>query len=312
MKSKFVSRCVNSMSQGRVKYSWWTSSWQSAAAPVIIGGSARSGTTLMRAMLNAHRKIAIGPETGLFCGGRDFAQLARTLQEPIETVRRDYQMSACLGEFIERLMQRGVTRAAKCRWGEKSPCNVRSLERVFQFFPNARFIHMIRDGRDVVSSLRTHPKYKWQDGNRVPTGICNPWPDCVAQWVFDTNAGLRWRGEPRYREARYEDLVRDPETVLRELLAWMGEEWDPNVLSFHRQHEERCSDVANPGVKQAVYQDAVSRWKKTLPAEARAHFTPEARELLVLLQYATDDAWMDEYDTRDNNEHVASGATVGS
>jgi protein-tyrosine sulfotransferase len=150
---------------------------------------------------------------------------------------------------------------------------------------------VIRDGRDVVASLRTHPRYRWEDGRRVETNIVNPWEACIDRWVRDTRTGLAWRGDDRVIEIRYEDLVTDPRGTLGRLLAWLGEPWDDVVLDFHRTHREAGSDRANPGVKRGIYRSAQGRWETDLPPAARRLFRPEAARLLVELGYATDDRW---------------------
>lgn len=288
-----LAKVVNAISLGRLKYGWWTCNCTSASRPIIIGGCGRSGTTLMRAMLNAHPAIWIGPESGILCGARDAQHLAEVLQLQKSRVTSELRKSCCLGEFVDRLMNAAMIPSRKPRWGEKSPCNVRSLGTIFHFFPNARFIHMIRDGRDVVCSLRTHPKYSWKDGVRVPTGICRPWNECVGRWVTDVSAGIAWRGDPRYLEQSYEELVAEPEATMRQITSWIGEEWDPRVLDYHASHEERGSDVANPGVKAPVYNKAVSRWLSDLPHEARTEFNVDARKLLVQFGYSVDDSWLE-------------------
>lgn len=292
MKPQLLSRAINTVSLGRVKWGWWTSSRKSDDQPVIIGGCGRSGTTLLRAMLNAHKHINIGPETGLLSGNRDLTNLSYALNMSVAEIRREYQRSACLGEFVERVLRRGATLAGKERWGEKSPSNVKHLQKIFQFFPKARFIHMVRDGRDVVCSLRTHPKYRWQNGARIATGIINPWEMCAARWVRDTTAGMDWRGDARYLEVRYEDLVRHTEETIGRVLDFLGEDWDAQVLDYYRTHCERASDVANPGVKAPVYFGAIGRWERDMPLEAAQAFDSDAFALLVSLKYATDNTWV--------------------
>ncbi len=292
MKPTILSKTINRLSCGRLKFGWWSSAFQSAAAPVIIGGCGRSGTTLMRAMLNAHPNLHIGPETGILCGSLNMDNLAGATGLAVADVRMHHHRASCLGDFVERVMAQAQAQAGKPRWGEKSPSNVVNLARIFQFFPQARFIHMIRDGRDVACSLRTHPKYQWVDGRRLETGIINPWEKCIVRWVSDTNAGLSWRYDPRYIEVRYEDLVQEPERIIRQVLSFIDEPWDSSVLNYHETHDERGRDGANPGVNLPVYSSARSRWMQELPAQARALFTPQARQLLIHLGYAVDDSWV--------------------
>jgi hypothetical protein len=245
-------------------------------------------------MLNAHPNMVIGPETGLFCGS-DLPHLARSMRIDFDVLREMYRRSSCLGEFVEHIITLQLERSGKPRWGDKSPCNIRELVRLFHFFPNAHVLHVIRDGRDVVCSLRDHPKFRWENGVRTPTNVCNPWTECVARWVADTSAGLRWRGDPRYCEVRYEHLVNEPERVLRQVLEWLGEPWDAAVLSYYQSHEEQGYDAPNPGITQPVYQRARDRWRTELPLDATHSFTEEALALLVKLGYAQDHSWAREH-----------------
>jgi hypothetical protein len=246
----------------------------------------------MRAIINAHSQIAIGPETGVFCGRINCRVIAESLEIPESAVRKVYRQSACLGQFAQRIMEMYLGAVNKPRWGEKSPCNIRGLEFIFRFFPQAKVIHMLRDGRDVVCSLRTHPKYRWNNGVRELTGIVNDWEKCVGRWVRDVSAGLAWRSDARYREVRYEDLIESPREILESLLSWLGEPWEPAVMSFHDSHVERSSDVTNPGIKKPVYRDSIGRWVSDLPAEARRCFTDRAHQLLAELGYAEDPRWV--------------------
>jgi hypothetical protein len=115
--------------------------------------------------------------------------------------------------------------------------------------------------------------------------------------VNDTRAGLRWRGDYRYREIRYEELISAPETVLRRLLIWLDEPWNPEILRFHETHEERSSDASNPGIKLPVYKRALNRWRTDLPHDAVEWFDAEAHQLLIELGYVDDETWTGELQT---------------
>jgi hypothetical protein len=283
MKPATLSYLVNRVTVGKVKYGWWTSSYTSAASPVVLGGCSRSGTTLLRCLLGAHRSLYIGPETAILSvGNRNIDHLARVTELAPECLRGYYRRSSCMGQFAELVLSDLMAQSGKQRWGEKTPANVRRLERIFRFFPQARFVHIIRDGRDVVCSLRTHPKYRFEEGRRVPTGIVNPWTQCVAEWIDDVHAGLKWRGDPRYYELQYEVLVSDPQGALRPLLGWLGEEWDPAVLQSYQTDGLELQ----PRLAGAIDSGSVGRWRQDLPEEARQSFEPAARQLLTELGYA--------------------------
>jgi hypothetical protein len=141
----------------------------------------------------------------------------------------------------------------------------------------------------VVCSLRTHPKYRWENEQFVRTGIVNPWDECVREWVEDVERGLAWRGDPRYFEARYEDVISDPERALRPLFAWLGVSWEPAVLEAYKTEEH----INHPGLAESIHQKAYRRWQADLPAEARGLFRGEPNDLLVRLGYEADEAWID-------------------
>ena len=284
-----ISRLVNAVSGGYLKLGWWTCPYVSAASPIIIGGSPRCGTTLLRVILDNHPDVWIGPENGVFQeGGQNLSGMEACLgisESTLATIRR---RSCCLGEFVDLAMDLALQPHNKPIWGIKSPSVVFALDTVFHYFPHARFIHTIRDGRDVVCSLRTHPKYKVVEGRRVPTGITNPWPWCVNTWVDGTRAGLKWEDSPQYREVRYEDLVTSPEPTIRALVDWLGLAYHESVLRYHERSVNEGVDSPHPELARPVYTSAVSRWSVDMTPEAYDAFTDDASALLVGLGYASD------------------------
>ena len=134
------------------------------------------------------------------------------------------------GAFIDAFASRYRTARGRRRWAEKTPLNVRHIDWILERFPEARFIHVIRDGRDVVCSMRQHPDRRWVDGAWVKVHRPLSLDQYARRWVLDTEAGMAHRGDPRYLEVRYEDLVQDPGRVLDDLLRDLGETFDPTIL----------------------------------------------------------------------------------
>lgn len=288
-----VSRLSNATSLGFVKVGWWSAAYESTASPIIIGGSPRTGSTLLRVMLNRHPQIWIGPENGVFQeGGQNFAGMEACLGVSTRRLKALRRRSCCLGEFIDLAMGEALNLQGKPIWGIKSPSVVDALSLVFRFFPRAKFIHIIRDGRDVVCSLRTHPKYKTVGGEQVVTGIVNPWEDCVRRWKESTRRALQWRDDNRYCEIRYENLVSNPEQTLRKLLHDLGLEFDKMLLCENQNPVNEGIDTPHPGVAKGVYDSATGRWRTDLPPEGLSAFDADARELLADLKYDSDgDRW---------------------
>lgn len=290
MKPLLLSRTINFISGGRLKFGWWSSGFQSDANPIFIGGASRSGTSLLTSLLSAHPQIHIGPETGIFEGNRDCDHLSRITELPIEWLRCQLIKCSCQAELMEQVLIRQASNVGKNRWGEKTPGNVRHLQRIFQWFPEARFIHIIRDGRDVACSLRTHPEYVWVNGKYVRSGVLNPWPECVAEWAGDIRAGIAWRSDARYFEIFYEELVSFPQRTMMRLLEWLGHGWSEEILTnYRRSGMPNHRALAGP-----ITQSAVSRWRSDLPVEARELFRGANNQLLKDLHYVDGEGWIDQ------------------
>jgi hypothetical protein len=278
--------------------SWYTKQYTSNDTPVVIGGCARSGTTLMRVMLDSHPNIYCGPESGLLYFKTLTSKRIRRLSQVFEInekeVRTLAKQSDSFPKFIEVFFNVLKERAEKPRWGDKTPQNVLHIHRIFRIFPKSRFIHMIRDGRDVSCSLRTFPQFKIVDGQRIELDTHNPLEACIKRWVHDVQIGMRWRGDPRYIEVRYEDLVEHIEGTAKRILEFLEEPWSENVTQFHKVQSESREDVKmvqNPGATQPVYSSAYGRWRREFSEEDKELFKRLGGNLLGELGYESSDDW---------------------
>jgi hypothetical protein len=274
---------------------WRKSGYTSAASPVIVGGCGRSGTTLLRVILDSHPNICCGPESSVFLPVWPSARkLAARFEMPEPEVAALIDACGSQAEFIDRFFGRYSRGREKPRWAEKTPRNVLHLDYLFEHFPNARFVHMIRDGRDTICSLRTHPRHKVVDGQLVELNTRHPLGPCLDRWVGNVTAGLKYRRDPRYIEIRYEQLVSDPRETLIRLFAFIGEPFDDRVLEYHRlqgQSRDARHFPQNPEATQAMYTKAVARWRRDLSPEEILLVKREAGPLLRKLGYAADDNW---------------------
>lgn len=196
--------------------------------PIFVVGCQRSGTTLLRLMLDSHPNISCGPET------RFLADLAKLTGESWDRLSlfgfpKSYWHEKIAG-FFASFQADYAARRGKTRWADKTPLYARSLAFIDELFPTCQIVHVIRDGRDVVASHRD----RW--GYLSALKAVEKWPRYIRA---AREVGRRLPPE-RYRELRYEDLVADPETTLRDLLAYLGEPWDDAVLRF----DEMPHDVA--------------------------------------------------------------------
>lgn len=267
----------------------------SSFAPIVLGGCGRSGTTLLRMMLDSHRRICCGPESSLFRRRAiDPRRLADRFGFSDDEVRAIYDAAASRPAFIEGFAALCMQKAGKARWAEKTPRNISRIADIFRWFPGARFVHVLRDGRDVACSLRTHPRHKVVDGKLVPTGVRKPIAGCARRWVRDIEGSRRWWSDPRFMTVRYEDLVLDPQPALERLMAFIGEAWDEAMLA-HSSADSLFRDATrfaqNPEALAAVSTASLGRWQRDLDERDKRTFKRIAGPLLVELGYAAGDGW---------------------
>jgi hypothetical protein len=262
-------------------------------APIFIGGAPRSGTTLLRTMLDSHSRLAAGPELHLLPTlaartkkARKRREFVRRLERypwwrDIAVPRRLSGSDAQLRLAVE-LRDAYLRRVGKPRWVEKTPANVHHVDLLLRLFPQGLFIHCVRDGRDAVCSLLAADWYR----PRLP------WPflRAVVTWVRAVEAGRKASRVlgPKYFEVRYEDLVRSPEPVLRDVLEFAGEPWEAGVLAYDR----RPHDWSTLGqtIDRPVFETSIGRWRRELtPFEVRL-FRRLAGPTLARLGYAWDEA----------------------
>lgn len=215
--------------------------------PVFVVGCPRSGTTMLQLMLHSHPRIAVPPETRYLIpaylrrrsfGDMRLAQRRRALAEWVagdrttkfkelkidkdEYVRQAVEGPGSLGSVLGLTFKMYADRFGKVRWGDKRPSYVKQIDYLLRMFPDAQFIHLIRDGRDCVASLKEMPWYAHNSFHAVST------------WAEAIDAGVKLRRtmpEDAYYELRYEDLTDDPSTELKKLCVFLEEDFDPAMIS---------------------------------------------------------------------------------
>jgi hypothetical protein len=182
----------------------------------------------------------------------------------------------------------------KARWAEKTPRNILHLDYVFARFPKARFVHLLRDGRDVACSLRTHPRHRVVNGKLVPVHTWRPMQECAARWRDSLLAVKPFLPDRRVHTLRYESLVGEPRATIEQLLEFLQEPWDERVLS-HAEVESGYRDPTkfpqNPEALRPIETKSLRRWQRDMSANDRQIFKQIAGDLLIEHGYATDNDW---------------------
>lgn len=231
---------------------------------VFVVGCPRSGTTLLQRMLDNHPDLAVAYDTHfvpralgrcrsdnpaltpeLVARVRNHRRFPRLGVEP-EVVEQAASTSSSYREFVAALYVDFASRHGKPLAGEKSPGYCRHIPRLEKLFPWARFVHLIRDGRDVTLSL-----LDWGKGepSRIPLWREEPVAVGALWWLWKVQKGCedgRALGG-RYREVRFEALVRSPETELRQVSRFLGLPYADSMVRYHegrRKHDAGLSAKA--------------------------------------------------------------------
>ncbi|RAY11427.1 sulfotransferase [Actinomadura craniellae] len=215
--------------------------------PIFVIGCPRSGTTLLQLMLHSHPRIAIPVETRFvlqaYDSRRDFGDLRdsanrRALAQWIVGRRqsrfRDLGLDPkavaaeivagppTLGSALGIVFRAYARRFGKPRWGDKRPAYAKHVDALLRMWPDAQFVHVVRDGRDCVASLKEMPWYR----HDIHHAIAN-WREAVD----DGRRNLARLGPEAFHLVRYEHLVTRPEEELTQLCAFLGEEYHPAMAA---------------------------------------------------------------------------------
>lgn len=267
-------------------------------SPLIVLGVSRSGTTLLRVILDRSPGIAI-PDESFFVpllarrhpGRLDPARFLDDLSRipvlaawgvsPADVGER-LRPGMDVGRAIAAVFEAYAEKASKPRWGDKTPMYMRHLSLLERLFPDAQYVHLIRDGRDAAVSFLEMPA-----GTYTRTWAH---PDTAAEfaclWRTEVTAarslGQRL-GPGRYHEIRYEELVADPERVVEGVCAFAGLPYETAMTDYReavdvsaKPHQQRLLQPPTTGVRD---------WRAEVSAADVRAFEAIAGELLTELGY---------------------------
>ncbi|MEZ5892029.1 MAG: sulfotransferase [Parvularculaceae bacterium] len=238
---------------------------------VFIGGAPRSGTTLLRAIVGTGANIACGPELRVIPALCTLAAnisatsaAALTAGFGVDALRVDQMTAGAIQQFLTPLQQR----AGASRVAEKTPANALHFPALRRMFPDAPIVSIVRDGRDVVSSLL---RMDWRDDRTgAPMPATKSARAGAELWAASVAADERMRGDKHFYSLRYENLVADPAREISALYEFL-EEPTPNLALFHQhafdplegENEASAARVAEP-----IDTASVGRWRRDLsPAQ---------------------------------------------
>jgi hypothetical protein len=271
--------------------------------PFFIVGFQRSGTTLLRMMLDSHPQVAVPFDTvGLW--ERYHFRLAE-----YGHLRSESDVRRIIGDILqeERIklweVPLTVDKVVACHrlpcypgifdafylayareknkelWGDKDPGNMHRIQLINGWFPKSRIVHIIRDGRDACLSL-----LKQDFGYRDVLECAHAWAEEV-RWVRRIGAVM---GEDRYAEVIYEQLVQEPEREMRRLCEFLHLDYSGDMLAYHKR-----VNSAIPTVKRHLWEligkppqvANALRWKSQMSNAERICFEKRSRPVLAEMNY---------------------------
>ncbi|MGH9382717.1 MAG: sulfotransferase family protein [Vicinamibacterales bacterium] len=264
---------------------------------MIILGVSRSGTTLLKQMLDHHSEVAIPresfflpqlwaryrrrPDTDALLADLECLPRIRDWGVSLEEVRRRVPPGASFTETIATVYRVYADSCGKPRYGEKTPQYLQHLELLERVFPGAQYVHIVRDGRNAaLSYAETHRRRRLD--LTFPQGL-GDFAACWRREVLDARTFGASAASGRYFELRYEDLIAQPEARLREVCAFLDLRFEPMMLEYHADFQS----VWHPDHKRLGEPPSQGEraWRTQMPSAALERFEAIAGDALAAFGY---------------------------
>ncbi|MDQ3304490.1 MAG: sulfotransferase [Actinomycetota bacterium] len=270
--------------------------------PMFVG-CGRSGTTLVRAIFDSHSQLAVahhaqfivtmgrqrrryedvhGLHTEPFLANLFASHRFPLLQLSEDEVRQAFQEpTPSYADAVRRVLRLFAVNQGKPRYADKTPGHVVRIGLLSELFPEARFVHVIRDGRSSWLGYR--------ERGFGPQSLADAAFNWKGRVLRGRTAGFAL-GPSRYQEVRYEDLVEDPEATLEPLCRFLDLQYEPGMLAYHERVETVLAGMGTSGrtafenIAQPLTK-GMRDWRQELSVEEQELFDAIAGELLDELGY---------------------------
>ena len=206
---------------------------RSGSRLIFVGGAPRSGTTLVQNMLDSHPQILGGPE---FLHLSRIADLRKILHASIsrgwiDMICSKAELDEHLRTLIQNLFLPLADRNGARFYSEKSPMNILAFSELIELFPESKFIHVVRDPRAIVSSMKRVKQRAVRKGLNIPA-FTRSVSDSVAyvKQCFDSGFSASRRFPGKVMTVVFEDLLKAPEAQTRNMCTFLGVTWDEAML----------------------------------------------------------------------------------
>lgn len=278
--------------------------------PIFVVGCDRSGTTLFSIALNRLEGLHMTLESGFipslasqndtygdFTQARQRWYLIRDLQRWQATSKTyafdvldvtEDEAERALAECsptdyagaVDALFSASASKFEKSRWGNKTPGYVEEIDAIHALFPNAQFIHLLRDPRDVASSL-------------IKAGWFDSYYGAAHRWQKRVSTGLqqgRRLPDDQYLEVKYECLLQDPEMTMRKVCDWISEPFSPHILETQEVGTAAVADAHEnlfPLLNKPIDPSRAYNWRQSLTYLDVAEVEQVTRSLMQRVGYPT-------------------------
>lgn len=257
-------------------------------------GTNGSGTTLHRAIFDSHPDLAIPGESRFVVRladryrekgfqperfARDLENHERFANWGLDRVDIEAAMTdppaVDYPDAVRRLYTLYAAKQGKTRFGDKTQSNIHRLPLLAELFPEARFVHAVRDGRDVALAHT--------DGTKIE--------QVAMSWKRRVNAGRgagQELGPDRYIESRFEELIDDTEAAVRRICEFLDLPYEPTMLTYYERADDIVSSTAVPDRHKDIFlppTKGLRDWRRELSDDQVARFEALAGDLLNDLGY---------------------------
>lgn len=279
------------------------------SGPIFIIGTERSGTNLLRLMLNAHSGIAVphpphitkffGPLEHLYGNlavDANFRRLIADVCCMVELHTYPWEIEPDREQVFQKAVDRNLLAVyfqiydqylaytKKRRWACKSTFMIEQVDDILNYYPDARFIFMVRDGRDVAVSSK---KSIFNHFHVFYT---------AKRWQREQRLGLDWLARLPAEQItllKYEELIADPDSTIRNLCKFLGEDFEERMLAYHRSSEAIKSgslSVSWENTSKPVMRDNSLKYRQQLTKEEIIQFEVIANKEMAALGYELDNS----------------------
>lgn len=275
-------------------------------SPFFIIGSGRSGNTLLRAVLCNHSKISIPPESYVLPNMvRKFKsynylpwkELIKIIVGELESHNQFFTWEIDVSPVYQKLLKidkknrtlqtivnKIYTYYSEEKfpgfeiWGDKTPLNTFNLGWLDQLYPNAKYVHIIRDGRDVVSSYLKMGRYAKVE-------------DACRRWNRSIDLAKRFgtgKNKNQYHEIRYEKFVTSSKKEIIKICNFLNLEYE-NGMTNHREKLDVLGDANklkhHNNLSRPINDNSIGKWKKNLNPKQKEKTNSLLSGNLTLLNY---------------------------